>query len=56
MQIQKLIAQNVKNKQFPAQAAVVQLLDEDQNHLDYYSADYLQYMPNLLMLVLDHQV
>ena len=42
MQIQKLIAQTVKNKQLPAQAAVIQLLDKDQNHLAFIACHHEQ--------------
>lgn len=42
MQIQKLITQNVKNKQLPAQAVVIQLLDKDQKHLAFIACHHEQ--------------
>jgi hypothetical protein len=42
MQIQKLIVQNIKNKQLPAQAVVIQLLDKDQKHLAFIACHHEQ--------------
>ena len=42
MQIQQLIVQNVKNKQLPAQAVVIQLLDKDQKHLAFIACHHEQ--------------
>lgn len=42
MQIQKLITQNIENKQLPAQAVVIQLLDKDQKHLAFIACHHEQ--------------
>ena len=40
MQIQKLSNQNIKNKQLPAKAVIIQLLDKNQNHLAFIACQH----------------
>lgn len=42
MKIQKLNVQNVKSQKLPAQAVVIQLLDEDQKHLAFIACHHEQ--------------
>jgi len=42
MEIQKLSDQNVKNNKLPAQAVVIELLDEDSKHLAFIACRHEQ--------------